>query len=142
MDERDAKIRKQWLGIFILNVVQGILYSFLVMGLNPMLNGFDGSRYLGMGGALVGCVVLNYAIYRCIYKKPGTKLLTFVLAMTFCSLLMNLILVILGKTPSLDFLPYHEAIYVVSNALGICWLFACWRIRKVNQKLRALALAK
>ena len=137
MDEKDAKIRKQWLWMYVLNLVQSAAW-FALLAWNPVVDGVVISRYPMFIGGVIGLVGFAYPAYHCIYKKPGTKLVTFYLAVGALSLLMNALFAMLGKLPPTDHIPYYKAMQPISYVIAVCWFVTSWKIRAVNKKLRAL----
>ncbi len=133
MTENELKIRKQWLAVFILNLVQTTVWQFLMFFYNPMLGEMPSS--FGLIGGVLSTSVFGYAIYHCVYKKPGIKLLTVFLVLSFAGLFVTPVLLIMGKMNPPFYIPFYVGLQVLSYLIAICWTVVCWRIRKVNQKL-------
>lgn len=140
MDEKDAKIRKQWLVVYSLNMIQSAFWFVLALFFNPQLAGLDYNPYPGLIGGFVTVFGMGYVMYHCIYKKTGTKLVTFLLIIAFLGLFVTPVLLITGKMNSLYPIPYFGVLQAFSYLLGVCWIAVCWRIRKVNQKLRVATI--
>ncbi len=138
MDEKDVKIRKQWMAVYCLNLIQSVTWLIMALFFNPQLAGLDYNPYLGVISGFLSVFGMSYAMYHCIYKKPGTKLLTVLLISAVLGLFVTPVLLITGKINVPYSFPYYGVLQAFSYVLGICWIAVCWRIRKVNQKLRAL----
>ncbi len=135
MDQNDIKVRKQWLGMLILNMLINSGSALLHMWLNPAYDHMPQLRYVSLSISLIGTVGFGYCLYRCIYKKPGTKLLTFCLIMTVVSLAATPLLYVNGKMIP-DYIPYYGFYLTVTHILGFCWIFFCWKMLKTNKKLK------
>ncbi len=140
MDENDAKVRRQWLIVFILNMVNSALWCTLNAFFNPLSAQVSGVFTL-MGG-LAGLIGVGYPIYRCIYQKPGTKLVTALLIICVLSFLSMPVLLFSGKMTPPYTIPFYGVLQAISYLISICWIVACWRIRKVNRKLQLAVISK
>jgi len=89
MSEKDIKIRRQWFGLLILNMLINSGGVFLQTWLNPAFNHIPQLRYVTFSISLISSMAFGYGLYRCIYKKPGTKLLTVCLIMTVACLVIT-----------------------------------------------------
>ncbi len=134
MDDHDKKVRKQWLAILLLSMLFGFITIVLAMLGDkspdiPIL-----ARNIGFATYLLCSGVITFVHYRCSYKKPGTKLLTFTLIMALISFPITLIFYLCNKMQTPDNLPSYYGI--VSHMFGILWIIACWRVRKTNKRLQ------
>jgi len=107
--------RKAWLWFLMLN-------PFINFVINPWQLGL--TNFAG----LCGCVIFSYIFYRCAYKKPGTRLLTFSLIVLSISLAGDIIGAI-----TIRFMSEAGA---VSLAFLILWTFTCYQLRRINRKLQ------
>jgi len=139
MNEYDGKVRKQWLGVYILSTGIGAILNFLNMWLEPTFNQLPLLRNLFIGFNVLFLFIFSYIGYRCIYKKPGTKLLTFCFTMTAISLVITPVLYLSGKIHFPAYiLPYQTIYLFLTQGMGFAWLFVSWRMRKTNKRLQAL----
>lgn len=138
MNENDKKVRKQWLIIWVLSLLISVIGIILQQIFDSSLNKLPLVKYVTSAASLLSMLVFSFASYHCIYKKPGTKLLTFILIMTAISLALTPIFYLNGKIPPPDYIPYYGFFVFVSEGLSICWLIVSWRMRKINKKLQAL----
>jgi len=122
-----------------LSMLTTIANTLLQLRFDPSLNIIPQVRYLGFAFSLLGVLVFGFVVYHCTYKKPGTKLLTFCLILTVISLAVTPILYLSGKLHPPAYIPYYGAYLLMTQGMGILWVVACWRIRKVNKRLQALA---
>ncbi|HAB99954.1 MAG TPA: hypothetical protein DCE71_09050 [Parachlamydiales bacterium] len=139
MNEKDIKIRKQWLGLLVLSIVINSVSSLLQSRLNPALNQIPQIQYISFFIPLIISIVFGYALYHCIYKKPGTKLLTFCLIATAVSMVTTLLLFLTGKVPLPTYIPYYSVYLIASQILGVCWIVLCWKMLKINKRLKKLS---
>jgi uncharacterized membrane protein len=139
MNESDKRIKKQWLIIWGLCLLISTISSFLYMRYNPFLNGI--SQILYASFLFLGTLGWNFALYYCIYKKPGTKLVTFCLILTALSLATNLFLYLTGRLPLQHaHFPYYKTLVLTSQGIGVLWMVACWRMRRLNKKLQVQSI--
>jgi len=138
MDENDKKVRKQWLIVFIVSILINSIVTSLQFLFDPALANPPLVKPIVMTFVLLGIGTFSFILYRCIYKKPGTKLLVFCLIMTTITLVMTPILYLTGKAQPPPHIPYYGAYIIVTQAMGIVWIVLCWRMRKTNLRLQAL----
>lgn len=139
MNEKDKKIRKQWLIMWGISLSLTIVNILLQLRFEPSLNTIPALRYRGPALSFLATVVFGFIIYHCVYKKPGTKLLTFCLIMTAISGAITPILYLKGQLQPPTYIPYYGAYLFITQVTGILWFVACWRIRQVNRKVQALS---
>ncbi|NGX48071.1 MAG: hypothetical protein K1000chlam3_01459 [Chlamydiae bacterium] len=138
MNENDIKTRKQWLIVWILcNLISFVAMTFPAISSNspampPLI------RYISIGSSLFALGICAIISYRCIYKKPGTKFLTFVLISSMFSLVSTPIYFLIGKMPPVEHFPHYRSYLIASQLMSVLWLIACWRMRKTNKRLQAL----
>lgn len=137
MNKNDQKIRKHWLVTWGFVLAFAFLNNLLAVLFYPALNAISQIQYLSIAFGLVGTLAFGYITYRCVYKRPGTKLLIFCLIMTSGSLLINPILLFTGHLNIPTYIPYSGIIFLASQGAGVLWFIACWRMLKVNKKLKA-----
>jgi hypothetical protein len=142
MNEHDIKIRKQWLAVLLILPLWNLLYNALYLPSDPSWGVFPvWYKYSMIGASLILPLVFNYIVYLCAYKKPGTKLLTFLLIATPISLAAGLGVYAFGNIPTPKN-TYFWVHMVISNGVAIWWCVLNWKMRAINkrlQKLRVLA---
>ncbi len=138
MNENDLKIRKQWLVIWILSMSISFITMLLQMLFDHSPNLPPVVQYWIGAISLLSIGALNYVAYRCIYKKPGTKLLTLFLIFSVIALPVTPILYLKGQLEPLPYIPYYGVFLLMSEVIGIVWIIVCWRMRKANKRLQAL----
>lgn len=141
MNENDKKVRKQWIIVWVLSLLIGISSTLLQQLFDPSLNAFPLARYGTAAFSLLLLLAFSFVSYHCIYKKPGTKLLTFLLIMTAISLTIIPILYLTGKIRPPVYIPYYGVFMVISEGLSVWWLIVSWRMRKTNKRLQAIEKA-
>ena len=138
MNENDINTRKQWLVVWILCILMSFVAIIiqLLLGDPPVMP--PQFRYIIIGLTLFYFGILAFISYRCIYKKPGTKFLTFIIISSMFSLVSTPIFYLSGKMPPVDYIPHYGSFLIVSLLMNVLWLIACWRMRKTNKRLQAL----
>ncbi|GEM_PF-1545308 len=137
MDPIDLKIRRQWLAVWMGSLGIGLLNAWLQMRYQLNLGIPSIVAYATAGCGAASLVLYAWISHTCIYKKPGTKLLSFLIVLTAVSLVASPVLYWTGIWPAPPHIPYYAAYLAGSQVLGALWLIACWRMRKTNKKLRA-----
>ena len=132
MDENDLRIRKHWLIMWAVSMLTAVANQLLLVLFN------DSSSW-SVIPALVVAPAAGFVLYHCVYKKRGTKLLIFCLIFTAASLLINLIFYLSGKLNPPAHIPYYGTFLLMTQGMGILWMIVCWRMLKVNRKLRAVS---
>ncbi len=138
MSEEEKKLKDRWFTILWSFTVFNAAFTMISqIYFNPPMELFPlGVRYIIFTFLLAMVFGFGHLLYRCSCKKPGTKLLTFSLAMTAISMAL---LPIYGffKIELFPFhLPYYKAFVILSQASGILWIWVTWKMRKINKKLR------
>jgi len=139
MDENDKRVRKQWLVIWALSVVNSVANILLQLRFDPSLEMLSQARSVVTALTLLFVGVFGLITYRCVYRKPGTKLLTFCLILTALALASTPILYLTGKLSLPTYIPYYGVYLMVTQGIGALWLVVCWKMRKVNKKLQVLS---
>lgn len=134
----DQKIRKQWLIVWIISTAINFITTLLRVLFDQSLSAFPLIQYGSAALSFLSLAAFSYAAYRCIYKKPGTKLLTFFLALTIISLVAMPILYLSGKLQPPAYLPHYGSYLFVTQLIGLIWVVVCWRMRQTNKRLQAL----
>lgn len=138
MNENDLKIRKQWLVMWILSMSISFITMLLRLLFDHTPNLPPAVHYLTGTISILAIGAFNYVAYRCIYKKPGTKLLTFSLIFSVITLPVTPILYLKGQIEPLPYIPYYGAFLFMTEVIGAVWIVVCWRMRKANKRLQAL----
>lgn len=132
MNENDIQIRKQWLIMWIISSLIGLSTTLLEM-LNEHRSAFIAIISLLSIGAF------SMITYHCIYKKPGTQLVTFLILFTISNFVITPILYLKGKIQPPAYIPYYGAYVVLTQLTGLAWIVVCWRMRKTNKRLKQLS---
>jgi peptidoglycan/LPS O-acetylase OafA/YrhL len=140
MNEEDKKIRKYWFGLLWgLYALNAITTVFLQLYFDFSTGAVSGNiRYWTVAFSLLYMLASNYILYRCAYKKPGTKFLTVCLIITVISLVGMPIAYFFGKLYPYDQIPYYGVYLFLTEVAGVFWALLCWKMRKLNKKLRAI----
>lgn len=136
--EKERLLRKEWL----------LLTIFLYFVLTPfhiahfVLNSFstqNTQEFKGLLPVLILCIfyaffasLYFFVLYKCAYKKPGTRYLTFLLIVTALSILRQLVYL------TLSFSILDLCISVVSLLGSSWWYFLSYKMRELNQKIKTL----
>lgn len=135
--EADAKTRKQWLiNLFAITMLNEmfIIYKTLSSGLAPNMPWWFNYYFIPQN--IILSIVFLWITYRCAYKKPGTKLLTFFIILTPFSILINVVLFLMGKLPQISGSWIEQSILLLQQAAGLWLLFLNWKMRLINKKLQ------
>lgn len=137
MNDIDISIRKKWL-ISLICVVT-------LNQIKIILDVFNNGKTLNIPtcfnySILVFIVFLTagylWIAYRCAYKKPGTKLLTFLIISGSIGILSAIASLILGKLPSLS-QSGESLVIALFQLAGALWLlFLNWKLRITNKRLQ------
>lgn len=139
MNDADLKVRKQWLfwlfGLTLVNIV-----SFLIDFPARTLSGSILTKSLLLVQA-IGCpLVYNYILYKCAYKKPGTKLLSFIIVASpilfVIGIFMFGFLIMKGDMPGPS--PLSWIMMILNQVLFFRWYYVCFKMKKINLRLQEL----
>lgn len=139
MNEKDKKVRKLWLISFIVIVIANITYELSIVYTSPQVTG--GPIWIAAAIITAISALIIFLLYRCAYKKPGTKLLTFFLILTAFSFVLNLSLWFFEKLPSYYY-KWTDAsrgplLTALIQQLAAPWLFVLnWEMRTINKKIQ------
>jgi hypothetical protein len=139
MNEDDQKMRAYWAkflwGMTAFNMVTTAFFQtrfdFSMGAFSPAF------RYGQLAVMLIVMPLVAYFLYHCAYKKMGTKFLTFCLVVTLLNFVASPAFYFLGMVPFADQIPYYKFYLLIGEAIGIVWFVLCWKMRKLNKKLRA-----
>ena len=104
--------------------------------------GRDGLR-LRVGAAalpILSALAFGWIAFHCAYRKPGTKFLIFILILSGCGFVSTPIFYFSGHLPAPPYIPYFGTYLLLSQAIGIYWVFLSWKMRKINKRLKGLAV--
>ena len=137
MDDIDISIRKKWLisliCIITLNQIKMIIDIF---NSGKTLNIPTWFNYSILVFVIFLTAAYLWIAYRCAYKKPGTKLLTFLIISGPIGILSTIVGLILGKLPSLS-QSWESLVIAIFQLAGALWLlFLNWKLRITNKKLQ------
>jgi hypothetical protein len=138
MNEADISIRKKWLiSIISITIFNQITILIDIINIDKMLDIPPFANYLNITIITIVSIAFLWVCYRCAYKKPGTKLLTFFLIATPIGILVTAIYVILGKLPSVT-QSWGTMTLAIMQQMGGLWLFYFnWKLRIINKKLQS-----
>lgn len=139
MSEEDKKLRSYWVkflwAMTAFNMVTTAFFQlYFAVSKGDLPAAF---RYGGVAFSMAGMLFFAYLLYRFAYKKRGTKFLTFCLIVTLFGFVGSPILYFQGRMPLADQIPYYKFYFLFTQALGVAWFVLCWKMRKINKKLRA-----
>ena len=132
MEKRDKNFKVQWLSTWIACMISSCIGLTFWLLNSPLP--FKGSFYLVLTVVLI-LVAVNYVTYRCVYLKPGTKFLNFLLISSAFSILYGIFLYLSKAYTSVN-LPYYGMFLFVNQILNILWFITCWNMRKLNKRLQ------
>lgn len=132
MEREDKLIRMQWLIGLAASATIGLGYDIYEVQCMPSRALFPYYRLILVTLFLVGVLGFSFLLYRCAYRKPGTKLLFLVLLINGCSLIFSP-LAFFSKIP----LPSQisGSRFFLSMVMGGIWFVLCLRMRRLNQRL-------
>jgi hypothetical protein len=136
----DQKMRKLWFALLLLSPVISFASFFLQSQFDPNWNAFPGIvKFISMGSSSIGVGIFTYILYRCAYKKPGTKMLFFCLVVTTLSWLSTPWFYVTGRMDHFfTYIPYYWVQVVIGQGISIFWFFLCWKMRLINQRLKKI----
>lgn len=136
MSEKDQKVRKQWLAILVLLPLLSLSYNGHYFTHDPSMDIFPvWYKYTLASLVMFIPLLFNYILYRCAYKKPGTKLLTVLFFLAPLSLAAGIWAYVSGKAP----MPSNPLLWSytwVSYGLTVLWWVLNWKMRKINKQLQ------
>ena len=144
MDENEKKIRKYWLatpGGSVLITHTAIFFQQKFSASMHTAPIPEVARYVGIAFSSLGTLLIAFLLYRCAYKKPGTKLLTFGLVISGLSFLSTPLFYLTGKLQPALAIPYYGTLILLTQVTNILWVILCWKMRKINKKLQSAAQA-
>ena len=126
LTDKQEKIRTQW-RVTVLSI--SLIYSSLalILMLIEVRLGFVAAMYLTL-------ILTNFAfVWYCAYRKPGTKLLSFMMVLqpiNLLGLIMSSVIISLGKCGMLS------AFFWMITISSVWFYIASWRLRGVNKAIR------
>jgi len=135
MNHKDSSIRKQWLFLWVVTTFIGIIAPILQIGSHSASQVPIVIRYASSLTSMLIGVIFAVVSYRCSYRKPGIKFLTFLIIVNLVGMLYTYASLLLGWVAPPTFIPHFKLYMVVSQVINILWLIACLRIRNVNKRL-------
>jgi hypothetical protein len=137
MNQKDLKIRKQWLALTVFLPLLGLVYNGYHFSHDPLMDLLPvWYKYVLISSIVFSPLLFNYALYKCAYKKPGTKLLSILAVLTPVSLAGSIWAYVSGAVP----MPNNPLLWSyiwVSHGLGIYWWVLNWKMRSINKRLKA-----
>ena len=138
MNEEQMATRKNWLRMLVLLFLMEIVYSAVMTPKDPNFILMPSwGKALMVSCSVLPSAAVRYLIYYCAYKKPGTKLLTFLLVATPIALGGSAAFYILVGVP----LPqgsWFWAYSVLDMGFSLWFYFLNWKMRAINKGLQAL----
>lgn len=132
MSEKDIQTRKRWLTLLSLTTLIHPLNFFLRFPLDQF---FELSAWSSRTESLLTVgffLAINYLVYHCAYKNPGTKLLTFYILLarvTFVLAVYNWVRE--GTLLNTDTL-YMRICFLLDNGLYLYWYLLNLKMRTIN----------
>lgn len=137
MNETDTSIKKKWLiSIIAIMIFNQIPLFIETIKTGKTLNVPSSFNYIILLILTIITVSYLWISYRCAYKKPGTKLLTFYIIAGPIGILTTIILLVLGKSPQMTQSWGSIFITLLQQAGGLWLLFLNWKLRIFNKKLQ------
>ena len=138
MTEKDLKIRKQWFAILVIMPTLGVAYNSYYFANDASMEILPvWYRYTFVSLVIFGSLIFNYLLYRCAYKKPGTKFLSVLLVLTPLSLVGGIWAYISGSVP-MPSSPLLWGYTWFANGMAIVWCVLNWKMRSINKRLQKL----
>jgi hypothetical protein len=124
-EQRD---RDRWFAFSVIGFICSIFFDFLWCFLSIM-NSFASIVNI------VECLVLWFLLYRCAYKKPGTRFLTFWMIMQLVVLLkmVELMPIILAKS---DFFVLNLCLAPIGFVFVVVGFCLNFKLRKINVRIK------
>lgn len=142
MDKNDRKIRKQWLALWLVSIFASVAASLISYKFDPNIAAISNQSprflYWCFFIPLLGSLGFSWLSFRCVYQKSGTRFLTFMIVVAVLNLIATPLLFWSGKVAFPTYIPHYGVYLCLTQIFGVCWLVACWRMRKVNKKLQFL----
>lgn len=134
MNRDEEKIRKGWITLFLFMITTHFIQNLWLQP--PAAPGVpDWVPRLVWAISTFGSLLFSYAMYRCIYRKPGTKLLTFLLYVQPISLGAMILFYAFGVIPIPPSSWAYKAYVVFDTALLIWWYTFSLKMLPLNRKL-------
>jgi len=129
----EIKIRKQWLALLVIIPIWNFAFNLMYIQSDPSVKTMPAwFVYCNTVFVLFSPLVFNYILYYCAFKKPGTKLLTFVLIFTPISFALMIGVYVFGTVPLPNF-RFFELHMAVASVLSIWWYVLNWKLRQLNK---------
>lgn len=125
MTDKDKKIRILWLISIIVISIGNLIYAQI----NEKLYGTFSPISIIIEVIIVA--IFLYIYYRCAYKKPGTRLLTFSLIITPIFVIINIVMLTLG------IVTFQQSGFHPLQFIATIWMYVLtWHMRSINKKLQ------
>jgi len=132
----DETVRKSWLVLLIASTLLSIVTLFLVRDMQENVLP-EKIQFFILCSQVLFALVFNGSFYYCAYRKPGTKFLLVSLVLTAISPFLNAFLYFTGRMDiPLVKVPYYGLVVVAGQLLGVLWFVFCWKLRKINLRVR------
>lgn len=137
MDEKDKRFKNFWFAAVVAITLFNLIFTVLKTNEAFQENSIPQSITLfSLVIATITTLLFLFAIYYCSYRKPGTKLLTFMLISYPAGVVITMIMAILGKMP-VEFQSLSAVTITLLQQAAALWIFTLnWKVRKINLKLR------
>jgi hypothetical protein len=130
MTVKDKKIRKLWLISYLIITLANLVYSQIIQREFYTLTGMY--FWIPFIIMIITTPTILYLYYYCAYKKPGTKLLTFSLVVAPVFLILNVVLLLMGK------ISFAESGFNPLQLIPTIWLYVLtWKTRAINKKIQS-----
>lgn len=131
LTSQDQKIRRNWLITYSGCFVYSLILMFIIYLKNaPQVN----IKYtvVALASMFIAFFATSYLLYRCAYRKPGTKFLTVVIILGMLNFFYTLYIPFSGIP-----LPLPLSIHLISMVLSCVLIYFHCRLWQVNRRFKA-----
>lgn len=131
LTDSEKKIRYFWLIYMVIQQLLNFkqLLNFIYMGCTVKLQLVSSAMMLTIVVSVIMTLILDYVLFRCIFQKHGTKLLTALIVMGVIGIPFSLWMPLKAEVVNFVMLGF--------SALGWIGLFLHWKLRRINKKIQA-----
>lgn len=138
MNEKELKIRKQWLLLLITSTVLTLICNIVCISTDSSLPLSPASMYFLRAFTTLFPLGWSLLLYRCAYKKPGTKFLTVLLFLTPATYIAMAGVYIFRTVQLPSTAWWYWGYNLLTTGLAIWWYTLHWKMRTINKKIKAL----
>lgn len=135
MSEKDLRTRKNWLIVLVALSLLALIQNFAAISLGEPEIKFLKPFILGFASLIT--LTMNYLLYRCAYKKPGTKFLMYCIIVTPIAVLFTLSSAIFtSNQPIFPKHPFLLMMNIGSMGLSLYLYVLHFKMRTLNKRLK------